>query len=148
MLVYIHGKRGGGGGGGWCRLINDDFAEDGEEETRFAGGYGRREDVDVTAADVFVALDVNPRLEDGLVDPTHPTALGFRHQIDGLQSRLVRYVNAEFLHAGLVVAIRRRFICIAIRMRNDVHIGVVIRMASELAQLATLHRLEDVCNSP
>lgn len=34
MLAYIHGKR------EWCRLINDDFAEDGEEEARLSGGYG------------------------------------------------------------------------------------------------------------
>lgn len=57
-----------------------------------------------------MTLYVNSRLEDGLVDPTDPTTLGFRHQINGLQPRLVRYVHAQFLHARLVVAVRRRLI--------------------------------------
>lgn len=67
-----------------------------------------------------MALDVDPRLENGLVGSGHRPARRFRKEIDGFQTRLVRHVHVQLLDVGLVVAIGRRFI-LSLSLPSDYH---------------------------
>ena len=93
-------------------LVDHHFAENGEEETRLAVGHGRRADVEIAAAHILLALDVQTRLEEAVVVVAADLAARrFGQQIGRLQSRLVRHVDGQLLQIGLIVAVRCRFIC-------------------------------------
>lgn len=91
-------------------LVDHDFAENREKETSFAVGHGRSAYVEVAAANIVLALNVNSWLKDGLVGSPHYATNRFRQQIDSLQSRLVGHVDAQLVQTRLVIAISGCFI--------------------------------------
>ena len=109
-------------------LVNHNFAENGEEESGFAVGHGRCADVQVSSSQIILALNVDARLEEGVVGASYLAARRLHQQIDGLQSRFVGDVHRQLVQVGLVIAVRGCFVCrIYVRrykMANQNTIGI------------------------